>query len=264
MVTIMDGRSGLPTEVPPADRGVLRLYEHLSLPEGVVTVEDMRILVVGDVLLRVVENRGCQVTLSCEVPAETEAPRDLGPFRRMVSALGVHPAADVTAGRCSASALGGLPTVCVRTDQPLEDDPGVWLRVGPVVTTIPEAAWSADDQDVLALRLTLLDHPYASPLRVTPGEVADADEELERWRALMGHWASTPSRPVPVDVRRRTEAFLTDDLDTPAVLRLMRDVEAAEDVPGGAKFETFALLDTVLGLELAREVGQGGPLTTVR
>ena len=35
----------------------------------------------------------------------------------------------------------------------------------------------------------------------------------------------------------------------------MLDVESGDDIPAGAKFETFAFVDRVLGLELAREIG---------
>jgi hypothetical protein len=38
----------------------------------------------------------------------------------------------------------------------------------------------------------------------------------------------------------------------------MRDVEKATDIPDGTKFETFALLDRFLGLELASEIGHDG------
>jgi hypothetical protein len=32
-------------------------------------------------------------------------------------------------------------------------------------------------------------------------------------------------------------------------------MESGQDVPAGAKFETFLFVDRVLGLELAREIG---------
>ena len=46
-----------------------------------------------------------------------------------------------------------------------------------------------------------------------------------------------------------------DDLDTAGVLRVLRDVETAPDLPDGARFETYAYADRLLGLDLARDLG---------
>lgn len=47
----------------------------------------------------------------------------------------------------------------------------------------------------------------------------------------------------------------------PAVLDVLVSVAKRADVPAGAKFETFAFLDRVLGLDLARQVGHQHPAT---
>jgi cysteinyl-tRNA synthetase len=47
-----------------------------------------------------------------------------------------------------------------------------------------------------------------------------------------------------------------DDLDTRRALTLLRDLALDASVPTGAKFETFLYVDRILGLELAREIGQ--------
>jgi cysteinyl-tRNA synthetase len=52
-----------------------------------------------------------------------------------------------------------------------------------------------------------------------------------------------------------TSAF-DDDLDTPAALRVLRALEKDAEIPPGAKFETFAYADQLLGLELARDIGR--------
>jgi cysteinyl-tRNA synthetase len=49
---------------------------------------------------------------------------------------------------------------------------------------------------------------------------------------------------------------LDDDLDTPAALRALRELERDAAIPAGSKFETFASADRVLGLDLVREVGR--------
>ncbi|MFG2628126.1 hypothetical protein [Streptomyces sp. NPDC048473] len=43
---------------------------------------------------------------------------------------------------------------------------------------------------------------------------------------------------------------------TPAVLDLLLRAEAADGMPEGARFETFASPDRMLGLELIREIGR--------
>jgi hypothetical protein len=52
-----------------------------------------------------------------------------------------------------------------------------------------------------------------------------------------------------------TDAF-DDDLDTPRALRELQALEADDDVPDGAKFEAFAAMDRLFGLDLARDVGR--------
>ena len=49
-----------------------------------------------------------------------------------------------------------------------------------------------------------------------------------------------------------TAAF-DDDLDTPAALRVLRRLEKDSEIPPGAKFETFAYVDQVLGLDLVHK-----------
>jgi cysteinyl-tRNA synthetase len=51
-------------------------------------------------------------------------------------------------------------------------------------------------------------------------------------------------------------AAFDDDLDTPAALRVLRALEKDSEIPPGAKFETFAHLDHLLGLDLARDIGR--------
>jgi hypothetical protein len=47
---------------------------------------------------------------------------------------------------------------------------------------------------------------------------------------------------------------LTGDLNTVAAVDLLRSVESRQDIPAGAKFETFLFVDRALGLELPREI----------
>ncbi|QTD97125.1 hypothetical protein [Streptomyces cyanogenus] len=109
--------------------------------------------------------------------------------------------------------------------------------------------------DPSALRLALLSVPRSEPLRLDPAGLEDAARRLARWRRAVAGWARRPSRPVPGEVRERLRAAWEDDLDLPAVLGVLRDVENTPGVADGARFETFAYADRLLALDLARDLG---------
>lgn len=98
----------------------------------------------------------------------------------------------------------------------------------------------------LASRLAMLDGV---------GDVAPAEAELTRWRMAVAAWAELPSKPMCADFVEWCHAAVDDNLDTPRLVALMREVEAHPDLPPGSKFETFAHLDTLVGLDLAADVG---------
>ncbi|MEW2038443.1 hypothetical protein AB0885_15230, partial [Streptomyces sp. NPDC005534] len=75
-----------------------------------------------------------------------------------------------------------------------------------------------------------------------------------RVKAAEAGWATRPSKAVPEDVRLRLRTAWEDDLDIPAVLDVLRWMETS-DVAEGARFESFAYADRLLGLELTREIG---------
>jgi cysteinyl-tRNA synthetase len=51
-------------------------------------------------------------------------------------------------------------------------------------------------------------------------------------------------------------AAFDDDLDTPTALVRLEELARNETLQPGAKFEAFAYLDQVLGLDLVRDVGK--------
>ena len=71
----------------------------------------------------------------------------------------------------------------------------------------------------------------------------------------VARWARQPSRPIPDDVRGRLRDAWDDDLDVPRVLDVLRQVETEPDLPDGARFETYAYADRLLGLDLTRDLG---------
>ncbi|SCF65001.1 hypothetical protein [Streptomyces sp. Ncost-T10-10d] len=84
---------------------------------------------------------------------------------------------------------------------------------------------------------------------------------LRHRRQLVADWAHEPSRPIPAVLLRQAHAALADNLGVPAVLDILRSVERDAGVTAGAKFETFAHFDRVLGLDLAREIGHQHQVT---
>jgi len=71
----------------------------------------------------------------------------------------------------------------------------------------------------------------------------------------VAEWASQPSRPIPAEAATAIRDAFDDDLNTVAALDLLCSVESRQNIPAGAKFETFLFVDRVLGLELPREIG---------
>ena len=110
--------------------------------------------------------------------------------------------------------------------------------------------------DPLALRLAFLEHRYRQQMNLTWDTLSAADRTLRRWRGLVAEWACSPSKPVHGPTSAQIAAAFDDDLDTPAALRALRLLEKDQGVPPGAKFESFAHADQLLGLDLARDVGR--------
>ena len=118
---------------------------------------------------------------------------------------------------------------------------------------------AARGHDPLALRLSYLGSRYRTQINLTWDEIAAADRTLARWRERVRQWAESPSKPMCADYVARFRAALDDDLDTPAALQAVRDLERDPGLPDGCKFEMFAWFDTVLGLDLVRDVGKPAP-----
>jgi cysteinyl-tRNA synthetase len=110
--------------------------------------------------------------------------------------------------------------------------------------------------DPLALRFAFLDHRYRQQLNLTWAVLEAADRTLRRWRERVAEWARSPSQAMCAQYVSDFNAALDDDLDTPAALRVLRSLEKDSEIPAGSKFETFAHVDQMLGLDLARDIGR--------
>ena len=110
--------------------------------------------------------------------------------------------------------------------------------------------------DPLSLRLAFLQHRYRQQMNLTWEVIDSAKTTLTRWRSRVAQWANSPSAPLATNaVRLIVEAF-NEDLDTPLALQQLRAVERDAELSDGSKFETFAHVDRLFGLDLTRDVGR--------
>ncbi|WP_157249509.1 cysteine--tRNA ligase [Nonomuraea typhae] len=114
--------------------------------------------------------------------------------------------------------------------------------------------------DPLALRLAFLEQRYRQQVNLSWDILRAADRTLRRWRSRVAEWAESPSAPLSAGHATRVLDSFEDDLDTPAGLRVLRELERDPAVPPGAKFETFLHLDHLLGLDLSSEIGKAPAL----
>ncbi|WP_329245306.1 hypothetical protein OG223_09815 [Streptomyces sp. NBC_01478] len=238
VLRIIDARTGEPVEAAPARRGLTRVEAHAS-GLGPTT---LRVLLVSDLLVRALELGGTPVW------SLLTGDHEQAELRAAARALGIRPfedGADLGAGLGEAQVLH----VAAEAD---ETPGGVLVAVAPADSPTTAAP---DLSDPGALRLALLSHPRDLPLRLDAAALDEARQTLAHWRGSVAGWARRPSRPVPDEVRVELRTAWEDDLNVPEVLRVLRRVETWPDVPDGARFETYAYADRLLGLELTRDIG---------
>ncbi|MFI1411963.1 hypothetical protein ACH4Y0_18940 [Streptomyces sp. NPDC020707] len=244
MLRITDARTGDPVTATPARRGLTRVEARVERPDAT----GLRVLLTADVLVRALEIGGTPVWT---VLTGTE---DRAELRARARALGIRPFEDERDGG-TGPGLGEAQVlrVCARTDEPAG---GLCVEVAPADI---ENGVALDDGSATALRLALLARPRGTELRLDAADLADAEKQLKHWRGAVAGWATRPSGPIPDPVRDQLRAAWEDDLDVPAVLGVLRKVETSGTVPDGARFETYAYADRLLGLELTRDIGRGTP-----
>jgi hypothetical protein len=217
----------------------------------------LRVLLVADLLARTAELRDWQVLTALAGQDSAQ----LAALERAADALNIHPpAVRAGAGEARASLGGPIDVHLVGDDADVNGDPGgLVARVGPVRPreTGPVDESAADRPDPLAIRLALLSFPYHQPTDLTEDVLAQARQTLAHWRRRVAEWAQLPSRPMPAPVVDRLRAAF-DDLDTAAALAFLQSLEPDDDVPTGARFETFVYADRILGLDLPRDSGRTG------
>ncbi|WP_405631146.1 hypothetical protein OG933_36390 [Streptomyces sp. NBC_00016] len=247
MLSLIDARTGEPVVAAPVRRGLTRVEAHASgYGAG-----SLRILLVADLLVRALELGGTPVW------ALLSGERDQAELRAGATALGMHPFED---GRDLGAGAGvGEAQILHVVEEGGRIPDGVCVAVAPAEGAVPGGPGRAPggtDPDFAVLRLALLSQPRTRPLRLDADALGEARDTLAGWRRAVAEWARRPSRPVPDAVRGRLRAAWEDDLDLPEVLRVLRSVEAAgPELPDGARFESYAYADRLLGLELTRDLG---------
>ncbi|MEU4488822.1 hypothetical protein AB0H94_28750 [Streptomyces purpurascens] len=242
MLRIIDARSGEPVDAAPARRGLTRVEVHAP---GFDTT-GLRVLLVADLLVRTLELGGTPVW------AVLTGGRQQAELRASAAALGIRPfedSPDVSAG------LGEAQVIHVAVEGGPATD-GVRIDVAPAHPENPGTPDGTDaGTDPGVLRLALLTRHHSAPARLDAAALDEARGTLARWRGAVARWARLPSRPVPDEVRRRLRDAWEDDLDVPRVLDVLRHVETEPELPDGARFETYAYADRLLGLDLTRDLG---------
>ncbi|MFE2041198.1 hypothetical protein ACFXAZ_09740 [Streptomyces sp. NPDC059477] len=247
VLRIIDARTGHPADAAPLRRGLTRVEVHAFGHD----ISALRVLLVADVLVRALELGGTPVwALLSGAPDQTE-------LRADAAALGIRPFEE---GRDVGQALGAAQVIHVAQqaapsgqDAVPKPSDGVLIAVAPVdPAPVPPPA-----TDPSVLRLALLSTERSLHARVDAPALDEAHDTLTRWRRAVAGWARTPSRPMPTEVRDRLRTAWEDDLDTPAVLQVLHWLETAPGIPDGARFETCAYADRLLGLELVRDLGAG-------
>jgi cysteinyl-tRNA synthetase len=110
--------------------------------------------------------------------------------------------------------------------------------------------------DPLALRLVFLQHRYRSQMNLTWEGIAAAHDQLQKWRTRVNEWSQSSSAPIDESFQNRFTELFFDDLNTPQAISELRTFERDTTITDGAKFETFIHLDSLLGLDLARDIGK--------
>ena len=273
----------------PVRRGQLRISTCGPAAGRPAHLGDLRAVLLADLIRRTAERRRLMILASLGTgDAGTEDHE--GAFRADCAALGVRPPefttwhelGDVIDIGIGPAGQGVPPHGAETASGPAAGHPAVrlWAGSGPLLfegrepdgsTTGPDGRTTGPDGpgapvtlaelrrrglDPLALRLAFLECRYRDPLALDWPALAESDAVLRRWRGQVAEWATHPSRPLSAEHSAQVTAAFEDDLDTPAALAVLRALDGDAGVAPGARFETLAHVDQLLGLDLVSDVGK--------
>jgi len=110
--------------------------------------------------------------------------------------------------------------------------------------------------DPLALRLAFMQHKYRSQMNLTWEIIESSQELLDRWRHKVNVWSQSESQAMDPKIVQDISGYFSQDLNTPMAVNALRTLEKNTEISDGGKFEIFAHLDSLFGLDLARDVGK--------
>lgn len=245
MFQLYDAPAGRAGPVRPARPGELRIWVAGRVASPLLDAVQLRAGLIADLVRRVAERHHLRVTAWHQAPDPPDVDGAGQALREAWAALNIYPV------EFAASPPLPLDVAVAPAGHP--DGPAEYrLEPSEVRPPTPDGA----GLDPLALRLALLEYRYRERAVLHREVLAAADQTLRRWREQVAGWARSPSRPMCAQYTSDVLAALDDDLDSPAAVRSLHALAADAELPPGAKFEAFAYLDQLVGLDLARDVGR--------
>lgn len=252
MFRLYDGRVRAVAQVRPGRGRELRLSISEPSADRDVSVADLRLCLLADLIRRTAQLHRLTVSLDGGDEPVSARAQQPGTLAAACAALNIHPPED------AAPAPNGAD-LRVLAAEPAQAS-SAWVTPGTTTTTAdlgdPLAALTRHSLDPLALRLVFLEHHYRESLELTWPALTEADATLRDWRRQVAVWATHPSKPMCAQYVADLTGAFDDDLDTPAALRALRALAADQEIPPGSKFETAAHADQLLGLDVVSEVGR--------
>lgn len=253
MLTAQDPFSGAKTKIAVASGDILRVAFVIPSDAGPFTCG--RVLVVGDLLRRVVEDIYCAQVLAVIVSSDGWVTE-----QDWQSALLVRPVVGAfttahDAQRALGDSLDLLVTVANGQDNRARGSPT--LAVAPAYAAVP---YPAAEPTTTRFALTNVNHRYR--LDLTSDGLERSHTVLGRWRDRVAHSSQHPGRPIPPAWRNAVVAAFNDDLNVARVASMMNELEDAECGEPGAKFEAFSYVDRMLAVDLRRDLASTQPHRT--
>jgi cysteinyl-tRNA synthetase len=109
--------------------------------------------------------------------------------------------------------------------------------------------------DPLSFRWLTFQTRYRSEMDFSWDAMEVADERVKQLRRHMQEWAPAAAEPGPAgaEIDARFRRAVDTDLDLPAAVVIVNELDHAADVPAGEKYALLASWDHLLGLDLERE-----------
>jgi hypothetical protein len=256
VLRLYDQAAGQAETIRPARRGQLYTYTAAPAQGEPVQAGDLRAQLVADLIGRVAQRHHLRVSAWQSRPGGPAGVERAGQsLRAACDALNIYPAQ-------SSACPPGPPDIVIGPAGGAGASPeshrvspaGVLFSDDPADVGVADLV--ARGFDPLALRLAFLQRHYRQPITLGWDAIAAADESLRWWRGRVADGARSPSKPICTQQVRQITAAFDDDLDTPAALTTLGALAGDGTIPPGARFETFAYLDRLVGLDLASEVGR--------